>query len=473
MRQLQQLYQRILDANRLSNNRTDTKTIKIVGEMLKFDLMRDNKPIVPLATTKWVFFKGIKGELNWLLDGDTNAMALIDQNIHIWDDWMINEPKTYPLELTLGRRVEVYGNMNNLSAGNMQGMLIGEAIAKIHETLKERGVAITDAACAALLDELGVPRQIDASITEKGDLGPVYGAQWRNFPAGEYFFNLTDDELNQYIENMEASQKAALDESGAKNPDGSYHLAMAREMLSAVGIDQISQTLGNLRRYPNSRRHIVTAWNPQVAPSDGMSAQENVEQGRAALASCHTLFHFVTEELTETERLALVPAPEDTSGLVLDFMPAVLALNKYARHLVAEGKLNAEAVYAENGYVMPTNLLLDACAIPKYRLNCILYQRSADSFLGLPFNIASYSLLTHMVAKEVNMLPGQFTWMGGDVHLYLNHIEQVKEMISREPYPSPELWLNPEVKSIFEYKLKDIKVINYQHHGKLSGEVAV
>ncbi|HYW75069.1 MAG TPA: thymidylate synthase [Gammaproteobacteria bacterium] len=179
---------------------------------------------------------------------------------------------------------------------------------------------------------------------ENGDLGPVYGRQWRSWPA----------------------------------PDGHH-------------IDQLSALLEQIREYPNSRRHIVSAWN--VGELDKM-----------ALAPCHILFQF----------------------------------------------------YMANG-----------------KLSCQLYQRSADVFLGVPFNIASYALLTHMVAQQTDLEPAEFIWTGGDCHLYLNHLEQARTQLAREPYPPPQLTIERKPGSLFEYEYEDFKISGYQHHPAIKAPVAV
>ena len=184
----------------------------------------------------------------------------------------------------------------------------------------------------------------DEWADERGDLGPVYGAQWRSWPAR----------------------------------DGG-------------GIDQIAEVEKALKTDPNSRRHIVAAWNPADLP-------------RMALAPCHCLFQFY----------------------------------------VAEG-----------------------------RLSCQLYQRSADVFLGVPFNIASYSLLTMMMAQVTNLQPGEFIHTFGDVHLYLNHIEQADEQLRREPRPLPRIALNPSVRSIFDFTYADFTLTGYHPHPAIKAPVAV
>lgn len=183
----------------------------------------------------------------------------------------------------------------------------------------------------------------DEWADENGELGPVYGVQWRSWPA----------------------------------PDGRH-------------IDQLSELLTNLRQDPDSRRHIVSAWNVAEIPN-------------MALAPCHALFQFY----------------------------------------VADGKLS-----------------------------CQLYQRSADLFLGVPFNLASYALLTHMVAQQVGLAVGDFIWTGGDCHIYDNHVDQVREQLSREPYPFPTLKLR-QADSLFDYTLEDVEVVDYQHHPTIKAPIAV
>jgi thymidylate synthase len=184
----------------------------------------------------------------------------------------------------------------------------------------------------------------DEWADEKGELGPVYGHQWRSWPA----------------------------------PGGR-------------SIDQISQVIQQIKQKPDSRRHIVTAWNP-------------AEVDQMALPPCHALFQFY----------------------------------------VADGKLS-----------------------------CQLYQRSADYFLGVPFNIASYALLTYMFAQQCDLAPGEFVWIGGDVHLYTNHLEQAKLQLSREPFAQPQLNINRKPASIFDYQFEDFEIVNYQAHPSIKAPIAV
>jgi thymidylate synthase len=193
--------------------------------------------------------------------------------------------------------------------------------------------------------------------TEAGDLGPVYGYQWRNWPA----------------------------------PDGHH-------------IDQIAEIIELIKNKPNSRRIIVSAWNAADLPDESISPQDNVAQGRMALAPCHAFFQFY----------------------------------------VADGKLS-----------------------------CQLYQRSADIFLGVPFNIASYALLTMMIAQVCDLQAGDFVHTLGDAHLYNNHLEQTDLQLSREPYALPTIRINPDVKSIFDFKFEDFELLDYQCHPHIKAPISI
>ncbi len=189
---------------------------------------------------------------------------------------------------------------------------------------------------------------------DNGNLGPVYGYQWRNWNGEE--------------------------------------------------IDQIKEVVTSLKNNPNSRRMLVSAWNPSVLPDTTVSFAENVANGKAALPPCHAFFQFY----------------------------------------VADGKLS-----------------------------CQLYQRSADIFLGVPFNIASYALFTLMMAQVCDLQPGEFIHTFGDAHIYNNHLEQVELQLSREPRPLPKMVLNPEVKDIFDFKFEDFTLEDYNPHPHIKGAVAV
>ena len=197
-------------------------------------------------------------------------------------------------------------------------------------------------------------------------------------------------------------------------------------------VDQLQKVIDKLKTNPDDRRMIVLAWHPYWVD-------------HCALPPCHCLFHFHTEELTLDERLTLSGKEQEILSLAID------AHNKEQTILDELSKMN----------------------IPTRRLNCLLYQRSQDTALGCPFNVASYSLLTAMIAQVVNMVPGTFTHSTGDTHIYVNHIDGLKLQLTREPKKLPKVWLNPEVKSLFDFKYDDIKLLDYEFHPTIKFDVAV
>jgi thymidylate synthase len=194
----------------------------------------------------------------------------------------------------------------------------------------------------------------DDWANDKGELGPVYGQQWRNW--------------------------------------------------NGEGIDQITDLIEQIKKNPDSRRHIVAAWNPSVMPDTSKSFDDNVANGKAALPPCHAWFQF----------------------------------------------------YVANG-----------------KVSCQLYQRSADVFLGVPFNIASYALLTMMVAQVCNLEVGDFVHTFGDAHIYLNHMEQVNLQLNRDFHPIPQMKINPKIKNIFDFKYEDFELVGYEAHPTIKGKISV
>jgi thymidylate synthase len=474
--------QRILDKDRQSRDRTGVGTIKVAGEMMKFPLMRDGVKIAPVVTTKKLYFDKVVTELFFFRDGKTNAMDLIAQNNHIWDEWMIPEDIfDTSTEDALFNWMLDNGFDPTTEEGYRKGSTAFCDALQLSKGEGPRSSFPEPAEAQAYLDSVGykrIPRHA------KGELGPIYGETWRRAPAGRYFLSMSDAEVQEYVAMMAPDQKAQLDELLAGHPGlEANRLRVTRVALTKIGIDQLSQALHKLKTNPNDRRIIVDAWTPQYLPIDkgedmkGLSQAEisqlNVKRGRAALAYCHVLFQFLTEELTEDERLDLLPKRAFGPNSVLHavgvpIMPPVVALSHQYLDAVRSGK-----VKEDTNATVDTAAMLDALDVPRYKLNCVMYQRSADAFLGVAFNVASYGVLTHMVAQVNNMLPGELTWMGGDCHIYRNAIEQVKLQLSREPYPEPELWLNPDVKSLFDFKLEDVRLVNYRHHSPIKADVAV
>ncbi|MEY4968573.1 MAG: thymidylate synthase [Bacteroidota bacterium] len=292
MRQYHDLMDRVLREGIDKSDRTGTGTRSVFGHQMRFDLSEG----FPMVTTKKLHLKSILHELIWFISGDTNIRYLCQNGVRIWDDWPF---ATYA------------------KSADYDGIDIRAFAARVAD---------------------------DAEFAAKwGDLGPVYGYQWRFWPG----------------------------------PNGP--------------VDQLRDVLEGIRRNPDGRRHIVSAWNPGY-----------IDQ--MALPPCHAFFQFY----------------------------------------VADGKLS-----------------------------CQLYQRSADIFLGVPFNIASYALLIHMMAQDLGLGVGDFVHTLGDAHIYSNHLEQVQLQLSRELRPLPSLRLNPDVKSLFDYRYEDVELIGYDPHPHIPAPVAV
>lgn len=305
MKQYLELLEDIKTNGVRKSNRTGTDQITVFGRQLRFDLSAG----FPAVTTKKLFMRGIIHELIWFLQGASNIKYLVDNDVHIWDEW--------PYRHYLMQQGKAVPDSNSEAWKN--------GIKQFTQNIKD-----------------------DDSFAKKwGELGPVYGYQWRNWPT----------------------------------PDGKH-------------IDQIAKVIETIKNNPESRRIIVSAWN--VADIDEMT--------KAGLPPCHLLFQFY----------------------------------------VADGKLS-----------------------------CQMYQRSADTFLGVPFNIASYSLLTMMVAQVTGLKPGDFVHTFGDTHLYVNHLEQVEEQLSRKPKKLPTMWINPDVKNIDDFKFEDFRLENYDPHPAISAPIAV
>lgn len=309
-----QLERYVLEHGTKKMDRTNTGTLSTFGYQMRFDLQDS----FPLLTTKKVPFGLIKSELLWFLKGDTNIRFLLEHKNHIWDEWAF----------------EKFVNSNDYQGPDMTNFAHRAehdlAFAKEYQEQKQLF-------CDRILND-------EQFAAQYGDLGLVYGSQWRKWQTA-----------------------------------------------NGQTIDQIQDVINAIQTNPDSRRLIVSAWNPEDIPT-------------MALPPCHTMFQFY----------------------------------------VADGKLS-----------------------------CQLYQRSGDIFLGVPFNIASYALLTSLIARQTGLEPGEFIHTLGDAHIYLNHLEQVKEQLSRTPKTGPKLWLNPDKINVADFTMADIKVTDYDPAPAIKAPVAV
>ena len=283
---------------------TGIKLKSVFGRICRYDLSRG----LPVLTTKKVFTRGIIHELLWFLSGDSNIKYLLDNNVHIWDEWAY---KKY--EWAVKDRKAKYMTFETFM-----------------ETVKN-----------------------DPKFLRKwGELGPVYGVQWRKWPV---------------------NRKRT--------------------------VDQLGWAIEKIKKYPMKKHYIISAWNAGcIYEMSGSHAASMV------IAPCHTMFHI--------------------------------------------------------------NITGD-------RLSLLLYQRSADLFLGVPFNIASYALLTMMIAQVTGYKPGEFVHVFGDVHIYENHLKQCREQLKRAPRPFPKILINPKVKNIDDFKFEDFELVGYNPHPPIKGDITV
>ncbi|MBD7936174.1 MULTISPECIES: thymidylate synthase [Cytobacillus] len=315
------MLQHILTNGQKKEDRTGTGTLSVFGYQMRFDLSQG----FPLFTTKRVPFRLIASELLWFIKGDTNIRYLLQHNNHIWDEWAFKkwvESDEYngPDMTDFGRRCLIDSEFNESYQKELQQF------------------------CERILTN-------DEFAEKYGDLGNVYGKQWRNWTAS------TGEEL-----------------------------------------DQLKDAIEQIKTNPDSRRIIVNAWNPEDVINAGGKGS------KAALPPCHAMFQF----------------------------------------------------YVING-----------------KLSCHLLQRSGDTFLGIPFNVASYSLLTHLIAHECGLEVGDFVHTISDAHIYSNHLEQVQEQLSRTPKALPQLQIKNNKTSIFDIEMEDLAIEGYDPHPTIKAPVAV
>jgi thymidylate synthase len=329
---LESILEKGIDKSPARQNMPETRSL--FGTRMEFDL-NDG---FPLLSTKKMYLKGIITELLWFISGDTNIKYLVDNKCNIWNQdayrWYIRECRKT----------------------NQNPVVFEDFVEIIRRVSDEELIMISQ-------------QHFSNSDYVIGDIGKVYGEQWRN-------------------QNSE--------------------------------IDQVKTCLNRLKEDPMGRYAIIDAWNPS-------------DFDEMALPPCHLLYQFNCRPLSDVERLTFVPLEVCENG-------------------------NLEEIFKVYNP-------------PKYCLDLQMYQRSCDTFLGVPFNIASASLFLILVAKELNMIPGKFIWIGGDTHIYENHFSQVKLQLQRTPFKLPNLKVN-NFKSIFDVKIEDIELIDYVCHDPIKGDLS-
>ena len=387
-KQYQTLLQDILNNGIEKKDRTGTGTLSVFGRQLRFN---DIEHHFPILTTKKMPFKTIVTELLWFLRGDTNIQYLVQNGCHIWDG-------------------DAYKNFVNKVDSIWQKSAVGDLDDMIYDGLLIDGTDENGKWFARIPTKEEFIGRIKSDVEFAkiwGELGPIYGSQWRSWRVGKGI------------------------ETTLKTEDG--------ETIYEAGsmyIDQIQNLIKELKTNPDSRRLMVSAWN--VGELDKM-----------VLPPCHYGFQLYTRELSNQERAGMIGLIE---GHVDNWEKTVRKRKIYAGR---ELDIKDEHTQSE---------ILDMCNAPTRGLSLMWNQRSVDTFLGLPFNITSYALLLRIIAKEVNMKADDLIGNLGDTHLYLNHIEQAKEQISRDSFDLPTLKTNAKMDGICCNEPDDFILEGYQYH---------
>jgi thymidylate synthase len=399
------------NGNTHHTDRTGTGTTNVTGRLMRWRL-RDGFPQLGLKFTP---FKAVLSEQLWILSGQTSLKFLLDHNNHIWDDWVIPGTEVWGDQYSIEERWGIF--LAKVQRGVYTEARLAAGDIKVLNG--DLGRAYDDAERDAICDSF----KIHTHRLLDGQLGKIYGHQMRkwsdtrvvltkDFQAGKY---AKDYKCTDYIQPR----------------DGDSH--DDRRIVIHRDIDQIGRMVETLKNNPDSRRHLTVAWNPG-------------ELEEMALTPCHMDFQMTTELLTLDERMEV-----------------------YRRYL---NKHHLDFIRLESEDPVVLNAFLDKQEVASRRLNCVLHMRSVDVGLGLPFNIASYALLTHMMAQVVNMEVGDLVWVGGDVHIYSNH-EKLDLILDRETPPLPTLRMNPNIKRLEDFTMGDFELVDYTHGGKIELPVAV
>lgn len=337
----------------------------------------------PLITTKKIFTKAVIHELLWFLKGGDNIKYLVDNGVNIWNEWPY-------------KRYE-------------------------QEWMKENPPFSAPYTDRLLNDKEFIDKiKTDDEFAEKwGGLGPVYGKQWVGWKKYNY------SKVNEPWMPCNAAGQVECE---------------------VVIVDQIKNLINDLKNNPDSRRHLVTAWNPG-------------ELDDQILPPCHYAFQCWTRELTAKERDSWY----NKNGAYGTGAVKMVAFIEHESNDVQEDK-------EVNKYI---HSFLDEEGVPRRALSLMFHMRSVDCALGMPFDIASYGILLSMLAQVTGMVSDELVITSGDTHIYLNHVDALKEQLEKEPYQLPELWLNPDIDDISKFTFDDVKFVDYKSHPSIKMDVAI
>lgn len=417
MQQYHAMLERVLKNGRVKSDRTGTGTISVFGYQMRLDLAKG----FPLVTTKKIFTKAMIHELLWFLKGSTNNEDLNAVGVTIWDEWVRGKATYKDVELTREEQIQAYARWRTISRE--------EAETELEQADREFNAVAGEAKCE------------------------LYTSGYKS--GTERIFAI----CHEAYEKGRASMPLLMTKRVIDKPAGDLGPIYGKQWRSwegpnGVAYDQIQMAIDQLKSNPDSRRNLVSAWN--VADLTEM-----------ALMPCHTMFQFYADELTLAERVDMYVKTRFPKGIDEELRPADHLLSFNAKYLAEKNDVTRQEI------LEMMNVIFEARKTPTHRLSCQLYQRSADAFLGVPFNIASYALLTHMVAQVTNMAVGDFIHTFGGLHIYSNHIDQVQLQLSRKPKPLSTILLNPVIKNIDDFTYDDVVILGYDPHPAIKAPVAV
>lgn len=475
MQQYHEIIQHIKNYGYDKGDRTKTGTRSSFGQQKRFPLHINYNPKLPTVTTKYVHLTSVEHELFWMLSGNTRLEYLIANGVRIWNEWVLKGTevyrdmtieellkildKDYCREATIvggdgtwaldfldddTRSLKITGKAYRAATTIQDVQLIAEGRADelYHEHLKRIYRVVTNGK--------------EPQILIGGDLGPVYGRTWRDIADTRI---IDKGEWHKY---EARGFKFVIDIPG--------EVFTEDKCVVTRRVDQIANLLADLQKEPeddfsgkgnnrDSRRLLICAWDPRLVEDQ-------------ALPPCHSLFQFFTRKLSLQERINIFNAntvrqEEDDrkDGMVIRSHPGPQTVEQFIKRLEMWSK---EPVTEDD-----ISKKMDSFHIPTRGISCQLYQRSGDTFLGVPFNITFYSLLTHMLANQFNMLAEEFIWTGGDTHIYSNHEEQTNLQLTRDFYDMPDIKFHNRGQGILEVGRDDYTISNYQYHPHIAGKVAV